>query len=57
LSRYRKAVAAFIVPLLSLPLAGWISGDVAFDKSVLVGALIAAVSGVATYWFPNSEAA
>lgn len=57
MSRYRKAVAAFLVPFLSLPLAGWISGDVAFDKSLLVGTIVSALAGLATYYFPNSEGA
>lgn len=55
LTRYRKAIAAFVVPFLGLPLAGWISGEVPFSASVLVGAVIAALSGVATYFFPNQE--
>jgi hypothetical protein len=56
-SRYRKAVAAFVVPFLALPLAGWISGEVEFSASVLAGAAIAAVSGIAAYFFPNEEPA
>jgi len=55
LAKYRKAIAAFIVPFLALPLAGWVSGEVAFSASVLAGTVIAAVSGVATYLFPNEE--
>ena len=55
LTRYRKAIAAFIVPFLALPLAGWVSGEVEFAPSVLAGAVIAALSGVATYLFPNQE--
>lgn len=53
MSKYRKAIAAFIVPFLGLPLVGWISGEVTFDESVLVGAVVAAISGVVTYIFPN----
>lgn len=56
LPRYRKAVAAFIVPFLGLPLAGWISGEVEFSTSLLAGAVVAALSGVATYFFPNETA-
>ena len=55
IARYRKAIAAFVVPFLALPLAGWIRGDVEFSASVLAGAVIAAASGVATYLFPNAE--
>lgn len=55
LTEYRKAITAFVVPFLGLPLAGWLSGEVEFSTSVLVGAVIAAVSGVLTYLFPNTE--
>lgn len=57
LAQYRKAIAAAVVPLLALPLAGWISGEVAFDASVLVGAVIAALTGLATWRFPNDPPA
>jgi hypothetical protein len=53
MTKYRKAIAAFIVPFLGLPLAGWISGEVEFTPSVLAGAVVAAISGLATYFFPN----
>jgi hypothetical protein len=56
-SRYRKAIAAFFVPVLGLPLAGWVSGEVEFAPSVLVAAILAGASAVATYWFPNEEPA
>lgn len=55
-ARYRKAAAAFIVPFLGLPLAGWISGEVEFAPSLLAAAVVAAISGVATYFFPNETA-
>lgn len=55
MSKYRKAIAAFIVPFLSLPLAGWISGEVEFSTSVLAGAVVAAVTSLAAFYFPNSE--
>lgn len=55
LSKYRKAIAAFVVPFLGLPLTGWISGDVEFSTSVFAGAVVAAVSGIAAYFFPNEE--
>ena len=54
LSRYRKAIAAFITPLLGLPIAGWISGDVEFSHSVVAGAILAAITGLMTYFFPNA---
>lgn len=55
LARYRKAIAAFVVPFLGLPLAGWISGEVEFSASVLAGAVLAAISGAVTFFFPNDE--
>lgn len=57
LARYRKAIAAFVTPLLGLPLAGWLSGDVEFSHSVLAGAVVAAISGAVTYFFPNATPA
>lgn len=56
LSRYRKAIAAFVVPFLGLPLAGWISGEVEFSTAALAGAVVGGLSGVLTYLFPNAEA-
>jgi ABC-type uncharacterized transport system permease subunit len=56
LAQYRKAIAAAVTPLLALPLVGWISGEVEFSASVLAGAMVAAVSGVLTWRFPNAEA-
>lgn len=55
ISRHRKALAAFIVPFLSLPLAGYVSGEVEFSQAALAGAVVAAISGLATYFFPNAE--
>ncbi len=57
MGKYRKAIAAFVVPFLSLPLAGWISGEVPFDKTLIVSTGIAAVTGLLTYFFPNAPAA
>lgn len=57
ITKYRKAIAAFVTPLLGLPLAGWISGEVAFSHSVLAGAVLAAITGIATYFFPNATEA
>lgn len=54
MSKYRKALAAFLTPLLALPLAGWASGEVAFSTSALAGALVAALSYVVTYYVPNA---
>lgn len=55
MSRYRKAIAAFVTPLVGLPVAGWISGDVPFEHGVLAGAIVAGFSGIVTYLFPNTE--
>jgi hypothetical protein len=54
LAKYRKAIAAGVTPLLSLPLAGWIAGDVPFEQGVLVGAIIGSLSAVLTWRFPNA---
>jgi hypothetical protein len=56
LSLYRKAIAAVVVPFLALPIVGWISGDVPFDASLVAGAVVAALSGLATWYFPNAPA-
>lgn len=55
LARYRKAIAAFLTPFLGLPLVGWVSGEVEFSTAAVAGAVVAAVSGVATFFFPNAE--
>lgn len=54
LAHYRKAVAAAVVPFLALPLAGWVSGDVPFDASLLAGTVVAALSALVTWRFPNA---
>ena len=55
-TKYRKAIAAGITPLLGLPIAGWISGDIDFSPSLLAGAIVGAVGAVLTWWFPNTPA-
>lgn len=52
-SRSRKAIAAFVTPMLALPLAGWISGEVPFSVSAAGAAIIAAITAVFTYYVPN----
>ena len=56
ISRYRKAIAAFVTPFLGLPIVGWVSGDVTFNQSLVAGAIVAALSGLLTYFFPNTGA-
>lgn len=55
MTKYRKAIAAFITPLLTLPLAGWISGEVGFSVSAAGAAIIAAITAVFTYYVPNAQ--
>lgn len=56
LAKYRKAIAAGVTPLLSLPIAGWISGDVPFEAGLLAGAVIGGLSALAAWRFPNAPA-
>lgn len=55
MTKYRKAIAAFITPLLGLPLAGWISGEVPFSVSAAGAAIIAAITAVFTFYVPNAQ--
>ena len=58
MSKFRKAIAALLVPLLGLPLVEWITGDAAFDGSSLFKAVGAGlVAFVAVYFTPNAPAA
>lgn len=56
LARYRKAITAFLVPFLTLPLAGWASGDVPFDKALLYGTAVSAVTALLTALVSNAPA-
>ncbi len=52
----RKAVAAFVLGLLSMPIAEWVSGDALFSRDALLkGVFMAVVSGVTVYMTPNAE--
>lgn len=55
MSKYRKAIAAFVTPLLALPLAGWISGEVDFSASAAGAAIIAAITALFTFYVPNKQ--
>lgn len=57
MSRYRKAIAAFITPLLALPYAGWASGEVSFEVGLIAGAIVAGLSAALVYIFPNTPEA
>jgi hypothetical protein len=57
MAKYRKAVAAFITPLVGLPIAGWIIGDAAFDWGTVASAFIAGLTAAAVYIFPNDKPA
>lgn len=54
MSRIRKAIAAFILPFLGLPLAEWI-GDVEAFNWQMVGAAFATglITAVGVYFAPN----
>lgn len=54
MSRYRKAIAAFITPLLGLPIIDWISGNTPFDWTLLQGAIGGAITAVIVYFAPNT---
>lgn len=53
--RYRKAIAAFILPFLGLPIFQWVTGDLAFDGTLLQGAIGSAILGVVVYFVPNAQ--
>lgn len=56
MSKYRKAIAAFIAPLLGLPIAAWVSGKEAFDAGTLIGAVaVAAGAAALVYFSPNTD--
>lgn len=56
MSHMRKAVAAFVLGLLSMPIAEWVSGDQPFSRDAVVkGVFMAVVSGVTVYMTPNAE--
>ena len=57
MTKYRKAIAAFLAPLIALPLAGWASGEVEFSTSVLGAAVVAAITAALTYAIPNAPGA
>lgn len=55
ISKIRKAVAAFVAPLLSLPLVNWIIGVEVWDAGKLIGALLVGVSAAVAVWVtPNA---
>lgn len=55
LNRYRKAIAAFILPFLGLPIFDWVTGGQPFDATLLQGAVGAAIMGVVVYFVPNAQ--
>ena len=56
MSRYRKAIAAFILPFLGLPIFDWVSGNSPFDWTLVQGAAGAAITAVVVYFVPNTPA-
>jgi len=57
MSRYRKAVAAFITAALALPIADWVGGGAPFSfGTLLAGIVAAAVAAFTVYMTPNAVA-
>ena len=55
MTKYRKMIAAFILPLLALPISEWIAGNGVFDKTTVLQAVGAAlVAAVGVYFTPNT---
>lgn len=54
MEKYRKAIAAFVTPLLGLPIAGWIIGDAAFDAGTVAAAIVSGATAALVFIFPNS---
>lgn len=54
----RKAIAAFIIPLLGLPLGAWITGEQPFSAGVIVSAVVVGLTAaIGVYYAPNEPAA
>jgi hypothetical protein len=55
LARVRKAIAAFVLPFLALPLADWIAG-VPIDWQMFIATFATAIIAAFGVWFtPNAE--
>ena len=58
LPRFRKAVAAFVASILTLPIAAWILGEEPFSWTVLATAAgVAATNALGVYLSPRNQAA
>jgi hypothetical protein len=58
MSRIRKAIAAFILPFLGLPLADWIGGLEAWSwEMVAAAAVTGLISAIGVYTVPNAPPA
>lgn len=57
MSRYRKAVAAFVTAILALPLAKYIAGTEVADVTTVAEAIMTGLLGAFTVWrVPNQGA-
>ena len=57
IARIRKALAAFILPLLGLPIGEWIAGNAVFDAATVWTTLgTALVAAISVYMVPNKDA-
>lgn len=55
MSKIRKAIAAFITPLITLPLTAWISGAAEVDWQLAITTLVtAALAAYAVWQIPNA---
>ena len=55
MTKYRKAIAAFVTPLLGLPFVAWIVGDAAFDWGTIGAAIVSGITAAAVFIFPNDS--
>lgn len=56
MSRVRKAIGAFIAPFLTIPLAAYITGEVAVDWALLAVTAVTAISTAYAVWqVPNAR--
>ena len=55
MTKYRKALAAFVLAILALPIADWIGGGAPFSwGTVTAGIVTAAIAGFTVLMTPNA---
>lgn len=55
MSKYRKAIAAFITPILGLPFAAWAAGEAVFNAGTVASAVVAGITAALVFLFPNDQ--